>query len=296
MAKESWGGNWTEQKLKAFEKYVGAYLTIMNKHRDKFGWKLIYFDAFAGSGTRKTIQERQNLEPLFSITDEEISVYKGAAERVVSIKQRGFDVYYFIEKDEKAKKELEERLNPLNPGKILNFQFRAKDANEQLLLMAEAMKNNKTLYSLALLDPFGMQVNWSSIEKLSGTNTDLWILIPSGVIINRLLDNRRKLPHMDRLVSYFGLPEDEIKKYFYEERSRDSLFEIETTQYQKVSEPIRKITELYIHRLGGIFKEVTRTPLALRNSKNVPIYHFAFASNKKVAKGIATQIIGRAEK
>ena len=26
----SWGGSWTEQKLDAFEKYVKAYLTIMN--------------------------------------------------------------------------------------------------------------------------------------------------------------------------------------------------------------------------------------------------------------------------
>ena len=26
----SWGGQWTEEKLDAFEKYVNAYLTIMN--------------------------------------------------------------------------------------------------------------------------------------------------------------------------------------------------------------------------------------------------------------------------
>lgn len=32
MACESseWGGQWTEEKLDAFEKYVNAYLTIMN--------------------------------------------------------------------------------------------------------------------------------------------------------------------------------------------------------------------------------------------------------------------------
>jgi adenine-specific DNA-methyltransferase len=50
--KTAWCGNWTEQKLNAFEKYVNAYLTIMNKHRDKNRWKLICFDAFAGSGFR----------------------------------------------------------------------------------------------------------------------------------------------------------------------------------------------------------------------------------------------------
>ena len=48
----SWGGAWTEEKLNAFEKYVNAYLTIMNKYRGQYDWKLIYFDGFAGSGSR----------------------------------------------------------------------------------------------------------------------------------------------------------------------------------------------------------------------------------------------------
>ena len=47
-----WGGSWTEQKLDCFESYVKAYLTIMNVYRDKFNWRLIYFDGFAGSGSR----------------------------------------------------------------------------------------------------------------------------------------------------------------------------------------------------------------------------------------------------
>ena len=38
-----WGGRWTEDKLDAFEKYVNAYLTIMNTHREKYGWKLLYY-------------------------------------------------------------------------------------------------------------------------------------------------------------------------------------------------------------------------------------------------------------
>ena len=44
----SWGGQWTEEKLDAFEKYVNAYLTIMNVYKERYRWKLIYFDGFAG--------------------------------------------------------------------------------------------------------------------------------------------------------------------------------------------------------------------------------------------------------
>ena len=43
---DEWGGQWTEQKLDAFTKYVEAYLTILGKHEY---WKTIYFDGFAGS-------------------------------------------------------------------------------------------------------------------------------------------------------------------------------------------------------------------------------------------------------
>jgi hypothetical protein len=92
--KTIWGGNWTERKLNAFEKYVNAYLTIMNKHWDKNWWKLIYFDAFAGSGSGYSEQEMVDSMPflkLLGIEKADLAVYKRAAERVVCIKQRGFD-------------------------------------------------------------------------------------------------------------------------------------------------------------------------------------------------------------
>lgn len=44
-SQHNWGGPWTEEKLDAFEKYVNAYLTIMNKYRDKFNWKLLFLMA-----------------------------------------------------------------------------------------------------------------------------------------------------------------------------------------------------------------------------------------------------------
>jgi len=294
MAKKTWGGLWTEQKLDAFEKYVKAYLTIMNKSRDKFGWKLIYFDAFAGSGSRETEsgEKDKNKFPLFDITEEDEAVYCGAAERVTSINLRGFDYYYFIESDELSKSELEQRLNPIKSAKNLDLRFRSGDANEYIKMLAETMKSNIKYCSLVMIDPFGMQVDWESIEQLKGTKTDLWILIPSGVIVNRLLDRSGKLPHIEKLVSFFGLSELEIKERFYKKQTSSGLFDMED-EVRKVSEPIKKITEVYIQKLMTIFDYVTPKPLVLFNSRNVPIYHFAFASSNNIAKKIANDIIGR---
>lgn len=290
----TWGGSWTEEKLDAFEKYVNAYLTIMNIHKDKYGWKLIYFDGFAGSGSRNEDNSQKVSElmhELFNdefIVEEELNAYKGAAERVLSIKQSGFDWYYFIENNKEACQQLEERLMPYRCEKSL--VFRTSDANDEVLKLAKSLHTNKKLTSLVLLDPFGMQVDWASIEMLKGTRTDLWILIPTGVIVNRLLDRKCHLTHIEKLTSFFGKDEDYLKRYFYEKKTVGTLFGEEEI-IEKVKKPIEKIAQLYVEQLKTIFKHVTDRPLVLYNTRNTPIFHFACASNNQNAIKIASQII-----
>ena len=295
----SWGGRWTEEKLEAFEKYVNVYLTIMNKHRDKYQWKLIYFDGFAGSGSRNEEEKEEDsalLQDLFKnsfIEKEELNIYKGAAERVLSIPQRGFDFYYFVDKDKKSSLKLHELLSRFENDKTL--VYRNSDANKQVEMLAGAMVNDNRLASLVLLDPFGMQVDWKSIELLKGTRTDLWILIPTGVIVNRLLDKKGELPYIERLMSFFGKDEDFLRTHFYAKKQEQTLFGMREI-VEKVNKPIQKIAELYIQQLQSIFKYVTPQPLVLRNSRNVPIFHFACASNNPAAVKIANEIIEKKAK
>ena len=293
----SWGGQWTEDKLDAFEKYVKAYLTIMNSNRDKYCWKLLYFDGFAGSGSR-IINKDNNIaeENLFAecnIFAEEIDTYKGAAERVLNIEQRGFDSYYFIDKDKDSSNKLKQKLSRYEDSKSLNFI--TSDANGELRELAYRMRKDKSIASLILLDPFGMQVDWASIENLKDTRTDLWILIPTGVIVNRLLDRNGELTHIEKLKSFFGKEEDFLREYFYRKRQEQTLFG-EINIIEKIENPIKRIAELYIQRLGEIFKNVTPEPLVLYNRRHTPIFHFACASNNKTAIKIASQIIGKRQR
>ena len=296
---DSWGGSWTEDKLDAFEKYVNAYLTIMNAFRDKNKWKLIYFDGFAGSGSRNEKKKEEDsvlLQDFFKdsfIKEEELNLYKGAAERVLNIPQRGFDFYYFIDKDPESSIKLHELLSRFENDKTL--VYRNSDANKQIEMLAEAMQKDKKLTSLVLLDPFGMQVDWTSIEMLKGTRTDLWILIPTGVIVNRLLDRKGELTHIEKLKSFFGKDEDFLRDYFYT-KSQEQTFFGEIEKIQKVEQPIQKIAELYIQQLKEIFKYVTPEPLVLYNSRHTPIFHFACASNNPQAVKIATDIINKKQK
>ena len=296
---QTWGGSWTEEKLEAFEKYVNAYLTIMNKYRDLFGWKLLYFDGFAGSGTRTTNQgtDSELMMELFreqEISLEQISVYQSAAERVVNIKQRGFDYYYFVDLDKSANDELKEKLRPYsNQGK--NLTFRNTDANSITKRMGEYLIANEKIKGLVLLDPFGMNIDWETIAALKGASVDLWILVPSGVIINRLLERDGSLKHIEKLKQYFGLTKSEIESRFYTKKTDKTLFgEIE--KVEKVKEPIKRIAELYVERLKTLFPYVTENPLVMTNTKGVPIFHFVFASNNKNAMKIAQQIISKKSK
>ncbi|MDD3686891.1 MAG: three-Cys-motif partner protein TcmP [Bacteroidales bacterium] len=283
-AAKQWGGPWTEKKLEAFSKYVWSYLTIMKNFPY---WETIYFDGFVGSGTKEKVKI-SDLYLQLGITEEEEKTYKGAAERVLDLKDNlSFDFHYFIDKCDKSLEKLKTKLEEKFKDK--KMVFRSEDANVQLVELSKALKTKKYA-ALVLLDPFGMQINWDSFEQLKGTRSDVWVLVPTGVIINRLLDKKGKLKFSKKLESFFGLPIDEIKSYFYNEERINTLFGEEEI-VTKVSDPIEKIAKLYAKRLKTIWMHVTDEPLVLRNKNGVPIFHFVFASNNENAKKIAKQII-----
>lgn len=286
----TWGGAWTEKKLDAFSKYVTAYLRIMNKHPY---WKTIYFDGFVGSGLRgENNKDNTTLyNKLFPNVSDNID-YKGAAERVLTLNEKlAFDYHYFIDSNKASLTKLKSKLDKYQPNHKYGFQYRFGDCNTELLNLANAMKSKSNNYAaLVFIDPFGMQLNWESIASLQYTRTDIWILVPTGVIINRLLDKKGELPHLKKLESFFGISEEEIRKQFYETETHKTLFGDDEI-IRKINEPITKIANLYIQRLKTIWSYVTEKPLVLYNSRKVPIFHFVFASNNMNALKIAKEII-----
>lgn len=280
---DDWGGPWTEKKLQAFSKYVTAYLIIMKKFSY---WETIYFDGFAGSGTKEKVVKTELYEQL-KITEAEERTYKGAAERVLTLKDDlAFNYYYFIDKKEESLEKLKGKLKDIKGKKI---EFRSGDANKWIKELAKALKT-KEYAALIFLDPFGMQIDWTSIEELKGTRSDVWILVPTGVIVNRLLDKAAELKYIDKLESFFGLTEKEIKAIFYKQEVKQTLFGEEEI-ISKISKPIEKIAKIYATRMKTIWKHVTEDPLVLKNRNGVPIFHFVFASNNQNALKIAKQII-----
>ena len=81
------GGPWTKEKLDILEGYLDSYTTAL-KHQP---FKLVYIDAFAGSG-EINIGE-------YGVSDFDTdSFVKGSTERALRVRDRPFDQLVFVEK------------------------------------------------------------------------------------------------------------------------------------------------------------------------------------------------------
>ena len=272
------GGDWTQQKIEIVISYAKAYLVIMNKYPQ---FKTLYFDGFAGSG---------NIYKEDFIDD--IEMIKGTAVRILEIDNpKSFDTYYFVEKNENNKERLQETVNNNFPEKKAKCYVVNEDCNKKLKDMAGFLKKNSYYRVLAFIDPYGMALDWDSIQCLKGLGVDLWILVPTGIGVNRLLrhDSKMEESWLVKLEKFLGLTRDEIIKRFYKQKSVLTLFGQEDI-INKETDAVNKAAALYRERLEEIFEFVSE-PYVLKNSTNSIMYHFMMASNNKAAQGIANDVI-----
>jgi three-Cys-motif partner protein len=134
-------------------------------------------------------------------------------------------------------------------------------------------------------------VNWNSINNLKGLGIDLWILVPTGLGINRLLKNNGDISEawLLKLEKFLGLSREEIRNHFYKTQIVNTLFG-EETLINKEKSTIMKAGELYQQRLSTVFEFVSK-PFIMKNKTNSIMYHFMMATNNKAALQIANDVI-----
>ena len=192
-SENSWGGNWTLEKLSILEKYLDAYTTALKNT----SLSLMYIDAFAGTGRLSLPEE---LKQDASTTQDLIS---GSAQRALGIRNKEFDKLIFVEKDESMCNELRKLREQHNSREII---IENSDANDFLLGLREDWSKWR---GVLFLDPFSTQVEWSTIQKIESFKAlDTWILFPTFVI-TRMLPRSRKPEEIeqawkDRLTKVYG--------------------------------------------------------------------------------------------
>jgi len=117
-------------------------------------------------------------------TEETADFQKGSA--VVALEtERPFSKYVFIDKKADHIQELQ-KLQHQFPALANRMIFRRGEANAELKAWCKGVKSNER--AVVFLDPYGMSVEWNTIETLASTKkVDLWILFPIGMGVNRML-------------------------------------------------------------------------------------------------------------
>jgi three-Cys-motif partner protein len=283
------GGNWTNTKLEILKKYLGAYATILQKTPFKFA----YIDAFAGTGyiKDKSKPSKNNLIEY----DKQAQEYLKGSVKIALESEPKFHKYLFIELDDKKVIQLKSIIKNEHSDLMDRTEIFNEDANSTIQRLCET--NWKRHRAVLFLDPFGMEVEWKTIEFIAKTEAiDLWILFPLGISVNRMLMRKRdEIPEKwsSDLDKIFGT--HEWFNEFYEEKREETLFGKNNIVNKTAN--FDKIAHYYIKRLEKVFSGVVKEPMYLYNSTNNPIFLLCFASGNrkgsKTAIKIAKDIIGK---
>jgi len=282
---QQFGGEWTTEKLLRVQKYLVAYTNALKNQP----FRLVYMDAFAGTGYRniKSIENHQELMFPDQAGEDAEAFHAGSARIALEIDPR-FAEYYFIEQSSAKCAELE-KLKTEFPDKARDIHILNEDANVALMRLCKmSWKNTR---GVLFLDPFGMNVSWETIEAIAGTEAiDMWYLFPLGVGVNRLLTKNGVIPKawQQKLDNIFGCAEWK-EKFYQTEVQQGLLWDEEVTT--KTGD-FQQIADFFVERLESIFPGVIKKPLPLYNAKKNPLYLLCFACGNERGTPIALRIAG----
>ena len=289
MAKHKFGGDWTEDKLRRLGQYLNAYRKIFAVNARAKYFTTWYVDAFAGTGSRSSREPSELEQNLFEEVygDIETSHYRDGSPRIALGLASPFDYYLFIEKSKTRVEELKASISRSFPKLFSRCRFDVGDANESLKEWC-GRRNWAKERAVVFLDPYGMQVEWGTIETLARTKgVDLWYLFPLGVGIARLLPHDGAINEgwEKRLTVVLGT--NDWRSRFYQAEVEAGLFgDWEVTKRNASEKNIQSFIE---ERLATCFAKVAKGKV-LRNSKSSPMYLLCFAASNERGASKALRI------
>lgn len=269
------GGTWSESKLNCIEDYARSYLRVMQRQE----WcSLNYVDAFAGRGTQALKSYSIQADTSQSLIGDETQradaekFLVGSAIRALKASlgsTRPFNKFLFIDADRSSCADLEQTVQTEFPSIQHTVQVVCDDAHDALGNYVDSTDWKKTR-ALVFLDPYGLDVEWSLIERLAATKAcDVWYLFPLGGVI-RMMTKDGEMPASweGRLNRVFGTGDwaDE----FYKTNPQQSLLSIEDPlRLRDVS--TTHVIEYIRARLIEVFAAVSNAGV-LYNSKGSPLF------------------------
>jgi three-Cys-motif partner protein len=291
MKKPFRGSRSTASKLDYIRQYLQQYSIALSEQR----FVRVYIDAFAGTGSKT---ETRPALPLFDGSDAETQEIDtpGSARIALNI-EPGFDLVALIERDDDRFAELTS-LKASFSGR--NIVLRHGDANTYVQQICKTPKwhrpegSNRGIRGVIFLDPFGMEVEWSTVEAIAKTEAlDCWYFFPlSGLYRNAPHDATKLDPGKERSLDRV-LGTDEWRDRWYSKAVVErSLFETEQEASRRASVDA---LETYAHeRLRSVFKGTVLGPRRLLHDNHAPMasLFLAVSNPSRAAVDLATRIGG----
>lgn len=269
------GGIWTLIKLEALEKYLVAFNTALSKQ----SFTRIYIDAFAGTG-RCDINK-----------DGEKTSIDGSARRALTANPP-FHKYCFIELRPKKLAALKALVKEY-PGKTIEVIH--NDANAALKALCERYRW-KDERAVLFLDPFGMDVEWSTLEAIAQTGAiDVWYLFPYAGLYRQAAKDADALDadKQESITRLLGT--EEWRQLFYTPKRQANLFGGDNGDERDVDH--HQMLDFVSRRLKELFSAVTTPKIlyqggGLKNPSGAPLFalYFAASNPNPAAFGLATKI------
>jgi three-Cys-motif partner protein len=286
-------GPWAKEKLDALGQYLNFYTTAL-KNQGRWLLGTIFVDAFAGPGlARVRTAPSSPASPSLFGSDaepdtEEAEFVKGSPRVALEI-INPFSSYLFIERDPQRVAELQALKAEYPSGPHITIY--EGDANAGLQAWLASGIDWRHHRAVVFLDPFGMQVPWSTIEALARTKAiEVLINFPLGMAIQRLMTRSGEIPvgWQISLDTFFGAPD--WRNLAYEQEA--GLFGQEV---RKVSDSGIKLLEWYRGRLRSVFGNVSTARL-IKNTRGNPLYYLIWAGPHALALKGAEHILSKGER
>lgn len=286
------GGDWTTAKLDVIARYLARYTTALKDQPSKDRpFVKAYIDAFAGTGYRDARRDdglgdtpQALLLPDLAAPEPQ-ALLDGSARLALKTEPR-FDRYVFIERSAERCAQLES-LRADFPHLANDIQIRQGDANHEIQELCR--KDWRSRRAVLFLDPYGMQVEWKTIEAIAETKSiDLWLLFPLGIGVNRLLTKSGDIPESWRRRLNLLLGTEDWYDEFYRIESTPSLFG--GAEERVIKATTETIGRYFNDRLKSVFAAAADEPKVLRNSANSPLYLLCFAAGNPKGAPIALRI------
>ena len=286
-----WGGQWSITKLDSVEKYLESYLMVMKNVAVRFGWHLLYIDAFSGSGAQHI--KKEHVGEIDLEGNEITDFVQGSTMRALTVTEKleakgtnGFEHFDFIDMDQNALDTLRARVEEEHPALLNRCQFHNGDSNKLLPALVHQYTWSK-IRGVVFIDPYRANFNRTLLEEVASTGSlDVWFLFPLSAI-GRMMARRSERISEEwekKLDDFFG--SHDWYSRLYKEKTQTSLFDTIDT-YAIREEGYDELLLYTKEWLEGIFGSGNvLEPLRLNGANNSPLFALIAATSSKSQNAI----------